>query len=58
MDSLRIELGDRAYPIHIGTGILDDPALYAPCIDKGRVAIVTSDEIAPLYLDRVRGEPR
>ena len=58
MQTLRVALGERAYPIHLGAGILDDPALYAPCIGKGRVAIVTSDEIAPLYLARLRGALR
>ena len=58
MQTLRVALGERGYPIHIGAGILDDPALYRPCIGKGRVAIVTSEAIAPLYLDRVRAALR
>jgi 3-dehydroquinate synthase len=58
MQTLRVALGERAYPIHIGAGIVEDPALYRPSIGSGRVAIVTSDAIAPLYLDRVRAALR
>jgi 3-dehydroquinate synthase len=53
MESLRVTLGSRSYPIHIGAGILGDPALYAPWV-KGGAAIVTNALVAPLYLERVR----
>ena len=33
--ALQVELGERRYPIHIGTGILDAAALYEPHI-RGR----------------------
>ena len=52
METLRVELGSRAYPIHIGAGLLDDARLYAPHLGAGRVAIVTNDVVAPLYLER------
>ena len=29
-ESLRVELGERSYPIHIGAGLLSEPALFAP----------------------------
>ncbi|MGA8005999.1 MAG: 3-dehydroquinate synthase [Burkholderiales bacterium] len=54
MQSIRVELGERAYPIHIGAGILGDSSLYAAHIEAGRVAIVTNTVVAPLYLERVR----
>ena len=53
MESLSVELGDRAYPIHIGAGILERAELYAPHL-RGSVAIVTNGVVAPLYLERVR----
>ena len=53
MESLRVALGPRAYPIHIGVDILDDSALYAPYL-AGSAAIVSNDVVAPLYLQRVR----
>ena len=53
MESLRVDLGSRAYPIHIGAGILADAALYAPYLE-GSAAIVTNPVVAPLYLERVK----
>ena len=53
MESLRVALGNRAYPIHIGSRILADAALYAPYL-KGSAAIVTNAVVAPLYLEKVR----
>jgi 3-dehydroquinate synthase len=53
MESLRLALGNRAYPIHIGAGLLDERSLYAPH-HRGSAAIVTNEVVAPLYLQRVR----
>ena len=53
MESLRVELGDRAYPIHIGAGLLGASELYRPHLAGGTAAIVTSRNIAPLYLGAV-----
>ncbi len=54
MDSLRVALGERAYPIHIGAGLLDRAALYRPHLAGGSAAIVTNDIVAPLYLSKVK----
>ena len=51
--TLRVELGDRGYPIHIGEGLLDQAALYAPHVSGRRAAVVTNDKVAPLYADRL-----
>lgn len=53
MHSLRVALGERSYPIHLGTGVLDDATLYAPHATGRRAAIITNSVVAPLYLDRV-----
>jgi 3-dehydroquinate synthase len=50
---LRVELGDRSYPIHIGDGIAGDPALYAPHVAGRRAAVVTNDVVARLHAGRV-----
>jgi 3-dehydroquinate synthase len=50
MQTLRVELGARAYPIHIGEHLLTDAALVAPHLDLPKVAIVTNTTVAPLYL--------
>jgi 3-dehydroquinate synthase len=53
METVRVELGARAYPIHIGAGALDLESLYRPHLPGGRVAIVSNAVVAPLYLARV-----
>lgn len=53
MKTLRVELGDRSYPIYIGAGLLTNPDLFAPLLTGRRVAIVTNETIAPIYLSKV-----
>ena len=53
MQTLNVDLGTRAYPIHIGPGLLDQPDLLAPHLMQPRVAIVTNTVVGPLYLDRL-----
>jgi 3-dehydroquinate synthase len=53
MDELRVELAERAYPILIGPALIDDPSHFASR-NMGRVAVVTSDRIAPYFLERLR----
>jgi 3-dehydroquinate synthase len=55
MQTLRVALGERSYPIHIGGGLLGDARLYAPHVAGRRVAIVTNPVVQPLYLERVQG---
>lgn len=51
MHTLDVALGDRAYPIYIGSGLLAHENLLLPHI-RGRQAVVVSNEtVAPLYLD-------
>ncbi len=50
---LRVELGERSYPIHIGAGLIDEAAIYAPHVKGRTVAIVSNDVVAPLYAGRV-----
>ncbi len=52
--TLHLDLGKRSYPIHIGTGLLDQVSLYEPHIRGRQVMIVSNETVAPLYLERVR----
>lgn len=53
--TVNVELGERAYPIHIGNGILSElPALVQRTGIKGRIGIVTDTNVGPLYADRVK----
>ena len=54
METLSVALGNRAYPIHIGAGLIARAELYRPYLGGGGAAIVTSSVVAPLYLQAVR----
>lgn len=54
MQTLTVDLGDRSYPIYIGSGLLNKPELITPFI-KGKSTVTVSNEtVAPLYLERVQ----
>ena len=54
-DSVRVELGDRAYDVRIGTGLIDRAGEYlVPLLRRRQVAVVTDDTVAGLHLDRLR----
>ncbi len=48
---LKVELGERSYPIEIGTGLLKDVQLLSRTVTGGRIAIITNTIVAPLYLE-------
>lgn len=50
MKTLRVDLGNRSYPIFIGADLITQPELLKPFIHGKQVVIVTNDTIAPLYL--------
>ena len=49
MRTLNVELGERAYPIHIGPGLLGDAALLAPLRSR-RLKVLTDSNVAQHYL--------
>ena len=53
MQTLRVELGERAYPIHIGERLLTNAGLVTAHLDLPKVAIVTNTTVAPLYLQQL-----
>lgn len=53
MQTLTVDLGDRSYPIHIGSGLLEQADLVLPHLAQKRVAVVTNTTVAPLYLERL-----
>jgi len=54
MQTLSVALGERAYPIHVGAGLLGNANLYAPYVRERRVAVITNPVVQPLYLERVQ----
>ncbi|VAW94256.1 3-dehydroquinate synthase [hydrothermal vent metagenome] len=53
LQTLTLDLGDRSYPIYIGSGLLDQPQLLAPHIPGQQVLVVSNETVAPLYLERI-----
>ena len=55
MTTVRVELDQRAYDIHIGTGLLGRPDTFAGVAnERARALIVTNTTVAPLYAKRVQ----
>ena len=57
MQTLQVELGDRAYPIHIGTNLIEQAHHILPHLKRKQVAIVTNTTVAPLYLQKIANSP-
>lgn len=56
MRTLTVELGERSYPIHIGSGLLESAGEYLERLGiskKSPHLIVTDDQVGPLYLERL-----
>jgi len=53
MTKLEVALGDRSYPIMIGSGLLEQPHLINPYVHGKRALVVTNEVVAPLYLQRL-----
>jgi 3-dehydroquinate synthase len=54
MKTVDVALGERSYPIFIGTDVIDDPGLIVPYLAGSQVMVVSNETIAPLYLDRIK----
>jgi 3-dehydroquinate synthase len=54
MKTLRLALGERSYPIYIGSGLLSRPELVRPTLAGSQVMLVSNETVAPLYLDQAR----
>ncbi|MEE9326930.1 MAG: 3-dehydroquinate synthase [Cocleimonas sp.] len=55
MKTLMVDLGDRSYPIHIGSDLLQKPELISPHIHGKTTTMVTNTTVAPLYLNSLHG---
>ncbi len=53
VQALNVDLGERSYPIYIGSGLLARKELLVPHIRGKRVAVVTNETVAPLYLEQI-----
>ena len=48
---LRIDLGERGYPIVIGGSLISDPTLVCQHVTARDVMVVTNEIVGPLYLE-------
>lgn len=54
MQTLKVGLEERSYPIYIGSGLLSQTNLLLPYLTHKRAAIVSNTTVAPLYLDQLK----
>lgn len=55
MERVHVGLGDRAYDIHIGPGLLAQAGpLIQPLLNRPKVAVITEENVAKLHLDGLR----
>lgn len=54
MSEIYVELGERRYPIFVGSGLIGQPDLIRPYLAGSQALIVTNETVAPLYLEPVR----
>ncbi|WP_107496111.1 3-dehydroquinate synthase [Thalassobius sp. I31.1] len=55
IETLRVELGERAYDIRIGSGLIAQAgAEIAPLLKRKRVAVITDENVAALHLDALQ----
>jgi 3-dehydroquinate synthase len=53
LHEIAIELGDRSYPIVIGTGLIGDATTWSQLPRAAAAMVVTNETIAPIYLERL-----
>ena len=53
MKTLTVSLGERSYPIYIGSNLLSQADLLTRHIKSKQVMVVTNEIVAPLYLEKV-----
>jgi 3-dehydroquinate synthase len=54
MQTLIVDLGERSYPIYIGSSLLGQPDVVRPHIPSDQVLVVSDEQVAPLYLQRTQ----
>lgn len=54
MIELKVDLGDRTYPINIGSGLMSDSEIFKSIIRTKDVMIVSNETVAPLYLSKIK----
>ena len=53
MRTLKVNLEDRSYPIYIGSDVSLNNELYSKHISSNKIALITNEQIADLYLTEI-----
>ena len=53
VERIRVDIGERGYDIVVGTGVMTDPATYAPLPADAVAVVVSNSTVAPLYAARL-----
>lgn len=53
MERITVSLDERSYPISIGAGLFNDPALLSFLSAKQKVVVISNVTVAPLYADKI-----
>ena len=53
MKTLKVDLGNRSYPIYIGSDLIDQAGLFSACEKSTSIYIITNTTVAPLYAARL-----
>jgi 3-dehydroquinate synthase len=48
--TVHVNLADRSYPIHVGSGLISSAELIKPFLASDRVAVVTNETVSKYYL--------
>ena len=54
ISELTVNLGDRSYPIFIGTDLIKQPHFFIDYLPSKQIMIVTNEVVAPLYLETLK----
>lgn len=54
MNTLKVELGQRSYPILIGENLLRQPDLVRPYLPARNILVVSNTIVAPLYMETLK----
>lgn len=50
MQTLHVDLAQRRYPIHVGSGLLTNKELWLPYLRGKQVLVISDENVAPHYL--------
>jgi 3-dehydroquinate synthase len=53
VQSIEVCLGDSAYPIYLGAGIIDHPSVWNHHLGQGKSLVISNETVAPIYLEQL-----